>query len=133
MMDVVRQAQAYYDDRDKAETTKVLPAALMSVEECLQLSGVHHITLPPRRIEELAALTPDDADTRATSIFGPSPEADDLAFEFDEMERTAKAAIEDQVFFEAEMGKEGDMPGRLMKEVGAPRFYRPSQLLTILW
>ena len=117
MMTVVRTSQAYYNSLQRPNGTSVLPAALMSVEECLRLQGVHHITLPPRRIEELAAISRNDAAARTISLFGVKGDESDMAFEFDEMERSGKAMIEDPGLLEAQMKAEGEMPAKLMEEV----------------
>lgn len=117
MMDVVKKAQVYYDKPHESLKTRVLPAALMSLDECWKLKGVHHITLPPKRIEELAAITASDADARCASIFSTQKDYEELQFELDEIERIGKEAIDNEAVFEREMQAEGEMPHKLMKEV----------------
>lgn len=49
-----REAQAYYDANN--QRTRVLAASLTSVEEVLQLAGVHHVTISPVLLNELSRL-----------------------------------------------------------------------------
>ncbi|KAL6888028.1 hypothetical protein GGI43DRAFT_416946 [Trichoderma evansii] len=49
-----REAQAYYDANN--HRTRVLAASLTSVEEVLQLAGVHHVTISPILLNELSRL-----------------------------------------------------------------------------
>ncbi|KAM0466730.1 hypothetical protein ACHAPV_000236 [Trichoderma viride] len=49
-----REAQAYYDANN--QRTRVLAASLTSVEEVLQLAGVHHVTISPALLNELSRL-----------------------------------------------------------------------------
>lgn len=51
-LDLCVAAQAWY--RAAGLTTKVLPASLTTVDEILSLSGVDHITIAPRLLQELA-------------------------------------------------------------------------------
>jgi transaldolase len=47
------QAQRYFET--KGSKTKVLAASLTSIDEVMQLAGVHHITISPPLLAELAA------------------------------------------------------------------------------
>lgn len=49
------QAQRYFETRRCK--TKVLAASLTSIEEVMQLAGVHHITVSPPLLAQLAATT----------------------------------------------------------------------------
>ncbi|OIW28149.1 aldolase [Coniochaeta ligniaria NRRL 30616] len=51
------QAQHYFETQGCK--TKVLAASLTSIEEVMQLAGVHHITISPPLLAELAATTAD--------------------------------------------------------------------------
>lgn len=51
------QAQDYFESQ--GSKTKVLAASLTSIEEVMQLAGVHHITISPPLLAELAATTAD--------------------------------------------------------------------------
>lgn len=50
--DFCRQAQAYFAKH--ASRTQVLAASLTSVDEVMQLAGIHHITISPTLLDELA-------------------------------------------------------------------------------
>ncbi|KAF1985360.1 transaldolase [Aulographum hederae CBS 113979] len=52
------QAQRYMDHHDYK--TKVLPASLTSVDECMRLAGAHHITIAPPLLRELAKMESDE-------------------------------------------------------------------------
>lgn len=60
-----REAQAYYDANN--QRTRVLAASLTSVEEVLQLAGVHHVTISPILAKELSFF---DATTANSSNLG---------------------------------------------------------------
>ncbi|KAL2174831.1 uncharacterized protein P884DRAFT_279767 [Thermothelomyces heterothallicus CBS 202.75] len=51
-------AQAYLDslpDNSGGKRTQVVAASLTSVDQVMELAGVHHITIPPRLLAELAS------------------------------------------------------------------------------
>lgn len=62
-----REAQAYYDANN--QRTRVLAASLTSVEEVLQLAGVHHVTISPILLTELARLDATAADNNLGEYF----------------------------------------------------------------
>lgn len=117
MMDLVKRAQNYYDKPYEPLKTRVLPAALMSLDECWSLRGVHHMTLPPQRIKELAAVTAVEADARCVSIFSANQNDDPDDFEFEVMNMLGRRALDDQTVFEEAMAAEGPMPQKLLSEV----------------
>ena len=47
------EAQRYYENHKL--TTQVLPASLTSIDEVMQLAGVHHITISPLLLAELSS------------------------------------------------------------------------------
>ena len=52
-----------------------LPASLVSVEECLALAGVKHITISPPLLQQLAkSEMPADVETKYPSIFQQAQE-----------------------------------------------------------
>jgi transaldolase len=59
-----RQAQRYFET--SGVKTKVLAASLMSIEEVMQLVGVHHITISPPLLAELAASTDQHLKTESS-------------------------------------------------------------------
>ncbi|RAH39588.1 uncharacterized protein BO95DRAFT_469602, partial [Aspergillus brunneoviolaceus CBS 621.78] len=52
--------------------TQVLPASLTSTDEILALAGVHHITIAPGLLQQLAAL-PASAATTVPNLFETTP------------------------------------------------------------
>ncbi|WVR09468.1 hypothetical protein IAU60_006535 [Kwoniella sp. DSM 27419] len=68
--DLCRAAQQYYTKIDAS--TQVLPASLISIAEVMKLAGVHHITVSPPLLAELAstsgALASATTDTIAPSF-----------------------------------------------------------------
>lgn len=63
-----REAQAYYDANN--HRTRVLAASLTSVEEVLQLAGVHHVTISPVLLKELSRLDATTANSNLGEYFG---------------------------------------------------------------
>ncbi|TVY69024.1 Transaldolase [Lachnellula suecica] len=63
------QAQRYYEAHNI--TTQVLPASLTSTQEIMELAGVHHITIAPWLLQELAE-TPVEGN-QVASLFDGSP------------------------------------------------------------
>lgn len=61
------EAQRYFEARNVK--TKVLAASLTSTEEVMQLAGVHHITISPPLLAELAATTTAEG-WKAPDLFG---------------------------------------------------------------
>lgn len=59
--------------------TQVLPASLTSAAECMQLAGVHHITVAPALLRELAATPASGADTPAAKAHSLFDDASSLA------------------------------------------------------
>lgn len=119
MTNVVKRAQLYYDKPYEPLKTGVLPAALMSLDECWKLKGVHHITLPPQRIKELAAMSAVEANTRCESIFSSMQGDTKVDFELEELSILGKDALEDQTVFESAMQAESPMPQKLLMEVSS--------------
>lgn len=74
-----REAQAYYDANN--QRTRVLAASLTSVEEVLQLAGVHHVTISPILLSELSRLDATTANNDLGDYFAVTqpPENLDLA------------------------------------------------------
>ncbi|PNP46096.1 hypothetical protein TGAMA5MH_02131 [Trichoderma gamsii] len=74
-----REAQAYYDANN--QRTRVLAASLTSVEEVLQLAGVHHVTISPILLSELSRLDATAANNDLGDYFAVTqpPENLDLA------------------------------------------------------
>lgn len=116
MKEVVVRSQRYYDASLDGIPTKVLPAALMSVDECLELRGVHHMTLPPRRIEELSAMKASDV--KVLSMFEAAT-AGPLSQPPEPLRDAAKDMMQDEEVFNRTMKEwDGEMPAKLMDEVG---------------
>ena len=63
------EAQRYYEKNNTK--TQVLPASLTSTVEIMELAGVHHITIAPAFLEQLAA-TPASS-TSIASLFDQTP------------------------------------------------------------
>jgi transaldolase len=63
------EAQKYYEKNDIK--TRVLPASLTSTAEIMELAGVHHMTIAPALLEQLAD-TPASTHTTA-SLFDQTP------------------------------------------------------------
>jgi transaldolase len=78
------EAQRYYEKYGMK--TQVLPASLTSVEEITELAGVHHITIAPGLLKELAEKKAEDNTT--VSIFEKAPDgftvAGKMSFKDDE-------------------------------------------------
>ncbi|KAH8906408.1 aldolase [Coniochaeta sp. PMI_546] len=73
-------AQRYFETQ--GSRTKVLAASLTSIEEVMQLAGVHHITISPPLLAELAATAADGWKDQNT--FGREPNYTPQAVPFDE-------------------------------------------------
>lgn len=48
-------AQQYLEGQETARKTQVMPASLTSIDEVMQLAGMHHITVSPPLLSELGA------------------------------------------------------------------------------
>ncbi|PYI13339.1 hypothetical protein BO99DRAFT_438353 [Aspergillus violaceofuscus CBS 115571] len=64
------QIQTYY--HAIGSQTKVLPASLTSTDEILSLAGVHHITIAPALLQQLAAM-PASAAAAVPNLFDTGP------------------------------------------------------------
>lgn len=63
------EAQKYYEKNDIK--TQVLPASLTSIAEIMELAGVHHMTIAPALLEQLANTPASTLET--ASLFDQTP------------------------------------------------------------
>jgi transaldolase len=80
--------------------TQVLPASLTSTEEIMALAGVHHITIAPGLLVQLAEAEASANGT--TSLFDAVPEEKDLFVSFKDDEKAFRIA------FTRSVGGEGE-------------------------
>jgi transaldolase len=78
--DLTRQAQSYYER--KGYRTQVLAASLTSVEEVMQLAGIHHITVSPPLLQGLdeRAASSWEEDVGAYFAAGPGEKWEENGF-----------------------------------------------------
>ncbi|KAH6668145.1 transaldolase [Plectosphaerella plurivora] len=70
--DLTRQAQSYYER--KGSRTQVLAASLTSVEEVVQLAGIHHVTVSPPLLRGLHGRAASSWEGDVGAYFAAGPE-----------------------------------------------------------
>ncbi|KAM0324894.1 hypothetical protein ACHAQA_007860 [Verticillium albo-atrum] len=86
--ELTRQAQQYYTET--SARTQVLAASLTSVDEVLQLAGIHHITVSPPLLQGLAENVTADSDNKLGAYFAAGPDTKFQTALFDDKNKGAE-------------------------------------------